>query len=91
MDMREPFIQSTLEAVPLAFSKIAFDRFHVMRHMTESVDVVRRRENRMLLTEDDNRRKGTKYLWIYSMENVHPERRAEFRFLRGSDLKTGRA
>ncbi|MFM8702721.1 MAG: transposase [Planctomycetia bacterium] len=67
MDMWEPFVQATLEAVPLASSKIVFDRFHVMQHMT------------------------TKYLWIASKENVHPKRRAEFRFLRGSDLKTARA
>ena len=91
MDMWEPFIQSTLEAVPLASSKIVFDRFHVMQHMTEAVDVVRRRENRLLTAEDDDRLKGTKYLWITSKENVHPKRRAEFRFLRGSVLKTARA
>ena len=76
MDMWEPYIQSTLEAVPLASSKIVFDRFHVMQHMTEAVDVVRRRENRLLTAEDDDRPKGTKYLWISSKENVHPKRRA---------------
>jgi transposase len=40
---------------------------------------------------EGDRLKGTKYLWISSKENVHPKRRAEFRFLRGSDLKTARA
>jgi transposase len=29
LDMWEPFVQATLEAVPLASSKIVFDRFHV--------------------------------------------------------------
>jgi len=91
MDMWEPFVQATREAIPLASSKIVFDRFHVMQHMTEAVDVVRRREDRLLIAEDDGRLKGTKYLWISSKENVHPKRQAEFRFLRGSDLKTGRA
>ena len=91
MDMWEPYSQSTLEAVPLASSKIAFDRFHVMQHMTEAVDIVRRRENRLLIAAEDDRLKGTKYLWLSSKENVHPKRRAEFRFLRGSDLKTARA
>ena len=75
LDMWEPYIQSTLEAVPLASSKIVFDRFHVMQHITEAVDVVRRRENRLLITEDDDRLKGTKYLWISSKEeegeNLH--------------------
>jgi len=91
MGMWEPYIQSTLEAVPLASSKIAFDRFHLMQDMTKAVDVVRRQENRLLIAEDDDRLKGTKYLWISSKEKVHPKRRAEFRFLRGSDLKTARA
>ena len=91
MDMWEPFVQATREAVPLASSKIVFDRFHVMQHMTEAVDVVRRRENRLLIAEDDGRLKGTKYLWISSKENVHPKRQAEFRVLRGSDLRAARA
>ena len=91
MDMCGPYIRSTLEAVPLASSKIAFGRFHVMQHMTEAVDVVRCRENRLLIAEDDDRLEGTKYLWISSKENVHPKRRAESRLLRGSDLKTARA
>jgi len=62
-----------------------------MQHMTEAVDVLRRHENRLMIAEDSNRLKGTKYLWISSKANVHPKRRAEFRFLRGNDLKTGRA
>jgi transposase len=91
MDMWEPYLQATLEAVPLASSKIVFDRFHIMQHMTKSVDAVRRAENRALSADGDDRLKRTKYLWIASKENVHPKRRAEFRSLRGSDLKTARA
>jgi len=91
MDMWEPYIQATLEALPLASSKIVFDRFHIMQYMTGAVDTVRRQENRLLVAEDDDRLKRTKYLWITSKENVHPKRLAEFRSLRGSDLKTARA
>ena len=79
MDMWEPYLQATLEAVPLASSKIVFDRFHIMKHMTEAVDVVRRRENRLLVENGDDRLKRTKYLWITSKENVPPKRRAELR------------
>jgi transposase len=61
----------------MASFMIVFDRFHVMRHMTEAVDIVRRRENRLLGADDDDRLKGTKYLWISTKENVHPTRRAE--------------
>jgi transposase len=91
MDMWEPYLQATLEAVQLASSKIVFDRFHIMKHMTEAVDVVRRRENRLLVENGDDRLKRTKYLWITSKENVPPKRRAELRELRESDLKTARA
>ena len=62
-----------------------------MKHMTEAVDVVRRRENRLLVENGDDRLKRTKYLWITSKENVPPKRRAELRELRESDLKTARA
>ena len=34
MDMWEPFIASTVEHVPDGRSKIVFDRFHIMKHMT---------------------------------------------------------
>ena len=91
MDMWEPFIQSTLEAVHLNSSNIFFDRFHVMQHMGEAVDIVRRPENRLLIADGDDRLKDAKYLWISSHKNVHTKRRAEFRFLRGSDLKTSPA
>ena len=46
MDMWEPYVQATLEAVPLAHDKIVFDRFHIMQHMTEAVDDVRKQEHR---------------------------------------------
>ena len=91
MDMWEPYLQATLEAVPLASSKIVFDRFHIMQHMTKAVDSVRRAEHNALSTAGDDRLKGTKYLWTTSKENVPPKRRSEFHALRGTDLKTSRA
>ncbi len=42
MDMWEPFILSTLAHVPDGKSKIVFDRFHVMKHMLEAVDDIRK-------------------------------------------------
>lgn len=91
MDMWEPYISSTLEHVPDAASKIVFDRFHVMKHMIEAVDSVRKAEHRVLQSEGDDSLKGTRYFWFYSDENL-PEQYAErFTRLRRLNLKTGRA
>jgi len=91
MDMWEPFITSTWRHVPDAGGKIVFDRFHIMKHMTQAVDEVRKAEHRRLLKDDDDTLKRTKYLWLFSEENL-PERYAEwFARLKALNLKTGRA
>jgi transposase len=91
MDMWEPFVASTAELVPDGRSKIVFDRFHVMKHMTEAVDAVRRWEHRRLQAEGDETLKKTKYLWLYSEENLPESSRERFAALRALHLKTGRA
>lgn len=91
MDMWEPYVQATLEALPLAKDKIVFDRFHIMQHMTKAVDQVRKAENRKLSSEGDERLKQTKYLWLTTEENLSEKQRPTFAALKGSDLKTARA
>ncbi len=91
MDMWEPYIASTRAHVPEGGSKIVFDRFHIMQHMNQAVDTVRKQEHRLLLEKEIDVLKGTKYLWLFAEENV-PEGRAEwFAFVRTLNLKTGRA
>lgn len=91
MDMWEPYIQATLARVPDAAKKIVFDRFHVMGHVGKAVDTVRKQEHRELLVSGDETLKGSKYLWLYSKENLPESRRAEFAALRRQNLKVGRA
>lgn len=91
MDMWEPYVQATLEALPLAKEKIVFDRFHIMQHMTKAVDQVRKAENRKLSLEGDERLKKTKYLWLTTEENLSEKQRPMFAALKDSDLKTARA
>jgi transposase len=91
MDMWEPFVASTAEHVPEGRTKIVFDRFHVMKHMTEAVDAVRKWEHRRLQAEGDDTLKKTKYLWLYSEENLPESCRERFATLRALHLKTGRA
>ena len=91
MDMWDAYIASTKEHVPRAARKIVFDRFHVMKHMLEAVDAVRKAEHRALQAGGDETLKGTKYLWLYSQENLPEYHEERFACLRKLHLKTGRA
>jgi len=91
MDMWEPYAQAVRAHLTDPEKKIVFDRFHVMQHMTTAVDSVRKAEHRQLTADGDTLLAGTKYLWLYSAENL-PERHDErFGALRDLELKTGRA
>src|SRR5262249_31636203 len=91
MDMWGPFIASTVAHVPGGRSKIVFDRFHIMKHVSAAVDAVRKAEHRRLRGEGDETLKGTKYLWLYAKENLPEPERDRFAALRALHLKTGRA
>jgi len=91
MDMWDPYIAATKEKVPEAEKKIVFDKFHVMRMIGEAVDKVRKKENKELMENDQQCLKGTKYLWLYSYENMPKHRREEFKVLKKLDLKVSRA
>lgn len=91
MDMWEPFVSSTHEHVPDAATKIVFDRFHIMKHMTQAVDLVRRAEHRRLQASNDDTLKRTKYLWLFSEENLPEDYAAWFAELKSMNLKTARA
>jgi transposase len=91
MDMWESYIQATRAHVPEADEKIVFDRFHIMTYLGEAVDTVRKQEHRERLATGDETLTGTKYLWLYSRENLPASRRREFRTLRRQELKVARA
>ena len=91
MDMWDPFIAATKKYVPDAQKKIVFDRFHVMRHVLKAVDQIRKSEHRRLSEAGESPLKGTKYLWLWSPENVPAWRKEEFAALRAQDLKVCRA
>ena len=71
MDMwGDPYIAATKAYVPDAGRKIVFDRFHVMRHVLDAVDKVRKSEHKQLTQRGEEVLKGTKYLWLWSEENL---------------------
>lgn len=91
MDMHQPYIGSTLDHVPDADRKIAFDKFHVAMHLGAAVDKVRREEHKQLLGEKDHRLKGTKYVWLQNPENMRNKAWNTLTELKDSSLRTARA
>ena len=91
MDMWPAFINATLESIPDAEEKIAFDKFHVAKYLGEAVDKVRRQEHKALMSEGYEDLKGSKYDWLYNPENMTRKHKMRFKMLRESTLKTARA
>lgn len=81
MDMWPPYIAATKAAVPQADEKIVFDKFHVMRGLSEAVDKVRKRDHKELTAEGKDWLKWTRYLWLYNKENIPAKRQEEFSVL----------
>ncbi len=93
MDMHEAYIQAVKEQFPDRWDPmIVFDRFHIMQHMTQAVDQVRREEHRRLLARTgESPLTGTRFMWLYSRERVPRRYWGAYYVLRDSDLKTARA
>ena len=91
MDMSAAYVQSAKQNIPLAEEKIVHDRFHVMKLANEAVDKIRRGEHRQLQLDDDQRLKGTKYLWITGQENLSDQQRDLFDLVYSRGLETGKA
>ena len=58
MDMWEPYRGTVRAHVPDADQKIVFDKFHIVQHVTDAVDQVRRAEHRALSARGDRRLSG---------------------------------
>lgn len=91
MDMWPAFINATLESLPDADKKIAFDKFHVAKYLGEAVDKVRRQEHKALMAEGYEDLKGSKYDWLTNSKNMTRQQKQGFKALRDSTLKTARA
>jgi len=91
MDMWEPYINSVKEHLSSAEDKIVFDRFHIMKHMGEAVDTVRKGEHRELRAEGIETLTGSKYLWLYAEKNLPDKHKSRFQDLKKLNLRTGRA
>ena len=91
MDMWDPYVNSVQAHLPESANKIVFDKYHIAKHLGEAVDRVRRREQKGLKAEGDDRLTGTKYHWLRNPATLQDAQRREFTQLVYSELKTARA
>jgi transposase len=68
MDMRKPFRNVTAERAPKA--AILFDKFHIMRHLSDALDEVRKSEYARLSGRQRRFLKGQKYTLLSRRENL---------------------
>lgn len=71
MDMWEAFRNATADKLPKI--PIVHDRFHIAQHLNKALDIIRRAENKKLRKKEDERLKGTRYIWLKNPENLKPK------------------
>lgn len=80
MDMWKAFRNSTNKHAPNA--KILFDKFHIIKHLSEAMDKVRREEyNRVSETKEHSFIKGQRYTLLAHQENLTLEGRESLKKL----------
>jgi len=85
MDMWKPFRTSTLKAAHAPQAKILFDKFHVLRHLNEALDKVRKSEYARLTGKQRQFIKGQKYTLLSHRASLTLEgRRALQQLLRAN-------
>lgn len=89
LDMWPAFMNAARVKAPNA--DLVHDRFHVMKHLNEAVDTVRKQEHAELSQEAVDWLTGRKYLFLRSPAAWKAEEKAHFKELRSKDLKVTKA
>jgi transposase len=89
MDMWKPFRNATEAHAPQA--AILFDKFHVMRHLGEALDKVRKSEYARLSGKDRRFIKGQKYTLLSNRENLTLEGRHALKTLLAANKRLNTA
>lgn len=92
MDMWKPYEDAAKECIPNA--DVVFDKFHVTQHLGKAVDLTRRQEQRKLMKTDRaaaEAMKHSKYLFLFNLENLNPERVVRFAEARAAAQETAKA
>jgi transposase len=89
MDMWKAFGNSARRHAPQA--AILFDKFHVMRHLGEALDKVRKSEYRRLQGKDRKYIKGQKYTLLSNRENLSVDGRRALKQLLAANKRLNKA
>jgi transposase len=89
MDMWKPFRNATIARAPQA--AILFDKFHIMRHLGEALDKVRKSEYARLSGKDRRYIKGQKYTLLSHRENLTLEGRQSLKALLAANKRLNTA
>lgn len=79
MDMWKPFRNATHAYAPQA--RIIFDKFHILKHLSDALDEVRRRECARLCEKDRRFMKGQRYTLLSNKANLDTEGKQALRLL----------
>lgn len=91
MDLHRPYWEATMAHVPGAAEKIVHDRFHLMKHVQEGLNTVRKQEHRWLSEEGFDLLKNTKYLWLKNPGDWSPDQKHDFKAIKTASLETSKA
>ena len=94
MDMWDPYIKAVKATIPEAEQLIAFDRFHVSKHINEALDKVRKREHASFLNSfGESPLSKSRYQWLLNSNQTDNRtgKRKEFLSLSRLKLKTAKA
>ena len=89
-DMWRPYID-TVKAHVEDDVVLVFDKFHLIGHLNQAVDEVRREEARELKKSNPELLKKTRYLWLKNPENLTDKQRSRLGYLEKLNLKINRA
>ncbi len=91
MDMWKPFRNSTLKAGNAPQAGILYDKFHILKHLNEALDKVRKSEYARLSGKDRRFIKGQKYTLLSRRANLSQEGRQSLKALFKANRRLNKA
>ncbi|MBM4350410.1 MAG: ISL3 family transposase [Deltaproteobacteria bacterium] len=89
MDMWKPFENATREHAPQ--TAILYDKFHILRHLNEAMDKIRKSEYARLTGDDRKFIKGQKYTLLSHRENLSTDGRKALKTLLAANKRLNTA